>query len=243
MEREKFEKVLALVKEDDVESLKELLCEENSYTASVILCYAAEVNAIETVKWLLKEPNVMPQLQNNYALRIAAAKGHDEIKKLLQLDNRVDYRVLENKNLKIEITDMESVMDNMLKSNIIELKKYIEHIKKKINEETGISFDNHSSKEDAKVPVADDYESGEDEKVPVDDGYMSEEIVDVAVVEEVLKESIDTAEDTNTEEVNNDEDISAECQKMEMTDDIPKKMSITMDDIVIPEFLKKSNWQ
>lgn len=124
MERVILKKVLTVVENDDVETLKELIDGEDSYSASRILCYAAEVNAINVVKWLLSDENIMPHLQNNYAIRIAHEKGNEEIEKLLASDKRVDVKVLDDKNLKIKskvikIEDNCSQLIDEFKKNLI----------------------------------------------------------------------------------------------------------------------------
>ena len=104
-----LKKILNIVDEDDVNLLNEFISEMDSYDASRLLCYAAENNACKTVKRLLQEENVMPQLQNNYAIRIAHANGYKQIEEMLAADMRVDAKVLENKELEIKKKEKNSV--------------------------------------------------------------------------------------------------------------------------------------
>ena len=119
MEKElTFIEVLELIDKDEVESLKELFSQIDAYTASMFLCYAAENNAINTLEFLLGVDGIMPELKDNYAIRIAASKGYDDCVRILAADDRVDETVLESE-------------ENVVKKNNVKTK---EEVQKEVKE-------------------------------------------------------------------------------------------------------------
>lgn len=103
MEKEKLIETLNLIDKDDVLKVKELVAGASLFTANTLLCYSAENNAVNTLKFFLSADGIEPAIQDNYAIRIAAAKGNDECVKILAADSRVDKSVLDDENLKITL--------------------------------------------------------------------------------------------------------------------------------------------
>lgn len=170
MEKNKLMEIFNLIDVDDVDKVKELVVNATNFEANTFLCYAAENNAINTLKFFLAAPGVDPTMQNNYPIRIAHAKGYTDCVNILAADSRVDKSVLDDENLKVKT--LESKIQEML------------DVDSNTNEEV---VEENTSTETALPEVEEDLEEIEE---------MEEEKAE-EIVEEILEE-LDEAENNKS---------------------------------------------
>ena len=175
MEKKELLEIFKAIDKDDVEKVKELVVNATQFTANTLLCYAAENNAVNTLKFFLAAPGVDPTIADNYAIRVAEAKGYTECVNLLGADSRVDKSVLEDESLKVKT--LESKIEEMLAGNV--------DVAEKVNE----------------VPVADAGEELPEVEEDLEEVEEIDEAKEEAIVEEILEELDQKEDNKNTEEV------------------------------------------
>lgn len=174
MEKKELIEIMNAIDKDDVEKVKELVVNATQFTANTLLCYAAENNAVNTLKFFLASADVDPALQDNYAIRVAEAKGYTECVNILAADRRVDMSVLEDENLKVKT--LESKIEEMLAGNA--------DVAEKVNE----------------VPVADAGEKLPEVEEDLEEVEEIEEAKEEAIVEEILEELEHKEDDKSADE-------------------------------------------